>query len=349
MEKETYTTYFQFNELTNSTKCLVADCRSYLKGWNTSNLKRHLKMQHKSKYDALGLDNPRAENRSGAIVLKINVVREASIEMVTINGLPFSFLDCSGYRRICDSLYKALNMSINSHTIGEIVGKRSNDIKHMIKLKVKHKLVSVMLDIVKKYNRSILGIRIQFVENGIIETYTIAMHRLERRHTAKNLCDILNDTLLKFRIDPLQIISITTDNAKNMVNISTHMNEIAANADDCIILENIPDILADSEMDSVLCDEEYLKDLIAGAASTFAQDKPSIQYVNRVNCAVHTLQLAVNDVLHLASIQGEINAYRDVCKKLRATLLAAELSKTGSKVAVIDQETRWNSTFEMVC
>lgn len=145
-----------------------------------------------------------------------------------------------------------------------------------------------------------------------------------------------------FEIVSLQILSLTTHNARNMINISSHMNEIASNVDDCTILDDIPENSDETELDSVLCDESYLEDLVAGAASAFAQDRPTVHYVNKVNCAVHTLQLAVNGVLHSSSIQA-------VCKKLRSPLLSAELCKTGSKKAVLDNETRWNSTYEMAC
>lgn len=349
-----YTLYFKFDNETNFTKCSIPDCKSNLKGWNTSNLKRHLRLMHYSIFVKLfpEKDNGSVVSSAKGVLVKTNekVVEEGALEMVTINGLPFNVLNCSGFRRICDPLFKALCTSVHSDNVNALIAARAHQISNRIQCQVQGKLISVMMDFVKKYGRCILGISLQYFDHvkGNIQIFTISMHRMERRQTAENICEILSNILQKFKVDPLQVLSITTDNAKNMVNVSNYMNDIATAADDCFILDNSFTETENYDGDDFLCDEDYLESLIANAAQEFASKQPSVQYVNRVNCGVHTLQLAVKDVLHKPEIAAQINKYRNICKKLRNPLLSAELSKMPSKKALLDVETRWNSTFDMV-
>ncbi|KAL4092039.1 hypothetical protein QTP88_026613 [Uroleucon formosanum] len=67
-----------------------------------------------------------------------------------------------------------------------------------------------------------------------------------------------------------------------------------------------------------------------------------------VRCAVHTFQLSVNDTLKERSISDILSKARKVAKSLRAQTYAAWLKIEGLKHAILDIETRWNSTYNML-
>uniref|UniRef100_A0A2S2P9M9 Uncharacterized protein n=1 Tax=Schizaphis graminum TaxID=13262 RepID=A0A2S2P9M9_SCHGA len=62
-----------------------------------------------------------------------------------------------------------------------------------------------------------------------------------------------------------------------------------------------------------------------------------------VRCAVHTLQLRIHDGLKIASITNCISCTRQVVKKLRTPTYSSWLVRINLKLAMIDNETRWNS------
>ncbi|XP_022182378.1 uncharacterized protein LOC111042165 [Myzus persicae] len=64
--------------------------------------------------------------------------------------------------------------------------------------------------------------------------------------------------------------------------------------------------------------------------------------------AVHTFQLAIYDSMKDHSIQGILSKARKAVKILRTQTYAAWLKREGLKQAILDIETWWNSTFNML-
>jgi len=63
----------------------------------------------------------------------------------------------------------------------------SNTIISEITNDVKYKLISLKIDCVKRHNRSIIGVNIQYVKNGKVCLATLAMKEVREQHTADNL------------------------------------------------------------------------------------------------------------------------------------------------------------------
>lgn len=70
--------------------------------------------------------------------------------------------------------------------------------------------------------------------------------------------------------------------------------------------------------------------------------------VTHMRCGVHTLQLAIQDGLKQSRIKDVIGRARNVAVQLRIPKTHELLKKNYKLVAVLDQETRWGSTFQMV-
>ncbi|XP_022167062.1 zinc finger BED domain-containing protein 4-like, partial [Myzus persicae] len=144
----------------------------------------------------------------------------------------------------------------------------------------------------------------------------------------------------RYKISPAQIYSITCDNARNMVKMVDLFNENSENNDepvddtdeenisnlednDDVILQNIQDMIGTSDIE-------------VGPLTTC------------MRCAVHTFQLAICDSMKDRSIQGILSKARKAVKILRTQTYAAWLKREGLKQAILDIETRWNSTFNML-
>ncbi|XP_065315485.1 uncharacterized protein LOC135924356 [Gordionus sp. m RMFG-2023] len=93
------------------------------------------------------------------------------------------------------------------------------DFSENIKKEVYQKLISLKLDIATRYDRSILGINIQFINNGKIKLRTLCMKVIKERHTSEYLKKIILDVLKEYEIKIEQIYTITTDNAANMIKL----------------------------------------------------------------------------------------------------------------------------------
>lgn len=78
----------------------------------------------------------------------------------------------------------------------------------------------------------------------------------------------------------------------------------------------------------------------------------SLIFVNGINCAAHTVQLAIKDALRMIGDDNKnvIKLSRAVVKFIRKESTRNEVINRKIKTIfpVIDVETRWNSTFMMV-
>lgn len=92
-------------------------------------------------------------------------------------------------------------------------------------MEVDKRLVSVMVDIASKHYKSLLGVSIQYVLNNMIVVRSIGMVELHKSHTAKYILEKLLSCLNAHGINSHQIVSITSDNAANMILMTKLFNE----------------------------------------------------------------------------------------------------------------------------
>lgn len=83
--------------------------------------------------------------------------------------------------------------------------------------------MSLLVDIVTKRGRSILGVSIQFMVAGKVQTRSIGMIELRQSHTGVYLAELIIKRLNELGIDLKQIITITTDNGANVLKMVRDM------------------------------------------------------------------------------------------------------------------------------
>lgn len=135
-------------------------------------------------------------------------------------------------------------------------------IQKKISNEVKNRGISLLIDIVTKRGRSLLGVRIQHRVDGTLYTRSIGMINLEERHTGIYLAKLIVKRLEELGIDIMQIITITTDNGANVLktvrDVESHLNKIITERQPMHEHETDDDEAIEREIEAVLnAREEY--------------------------------------------------------------------------------------------
>lgn len=362
-------------------KCLVSsDCTRPLNGRKQSNLLEHLK-KHRSFYK----EHYGAEERSkNGTVERLEFIQHC-VELVTVNSEPFALLGKSGFLKMnrdklqrledqgqCTDLYAPEFPAVKKH-----LHYLAEEIIKEIKLEVRDKFVSLMIDGASKHGRSILGVYIQFSHEFKINTRLIGMIPMSVSHTGANLAAVVHDCLKKVGVSLSRVVAINTDNASNMLSMIKHLNDICnrpSEGEDKTTSETdfehqpfIPS--AEKDYDVLLSDfiaQKEMEELCSNSSSEDEKDQtsldslleeieniigPQTSQIQSVRCAAHTFHLSVTDTLDIDDFKVIILICREVTKQLRKNSNIIELQDKGIpfKMPRNDVETRWNSIYAMVC
>lgn len=211
-------------------KCIISDgCMKPLSEKKMCNLVAHAKT-HKDFYQ---------KNVESQDVEIFNLPKERlkyiqyCSELVTVNGEPFTLLNKSGFLKLNARKVQILTDGGYGHglaapkcaAVHDHIKYISTEIINRINLDVKDKFVSLMVDAATKYQRSILGLSLQFMNEGSIAIRSVGMINITAAHTAKHMADVILERLKLLDIKTTQIIAITTDNAPNMSAMIERINE----------------------------------------------------------------------------------------------------------------------------
>lgn len=234
-------TYFRRTDEEKSTyKCEIENCNKSLSGKNRSNLVMHVRRRHKTFFDK-NFGQIRNEDSDGVSlrIKRLNYI-QTCVELVAVNGLPFTILNESGVKKMLQADYELLKhgkfgaglgpphyRAIKSH-----IKKLSCAVANKIKAETCNVSVSIMADSATRHHRSILGVSIQYMYCGQLKIRTIGMMNMTVAQTAENLMKAIIDRLEFYGIQTNQILSITTDNASNMSAMVNRINDYCANGDE---------------------------------------------------------------------------------------------------------------------
>lgn len=349
-----------------------------------SNLASHLKTTHHTVY----VTEIKKQIEYPLTKLKIERLKllQNCVEMTTVNKQPFADLLKSGFQKIIAHQLEefekngiALDLkSRNLTPVKEHIRHITSKIRAMIQDEMKNMMISITADVATKNNRSIFGLHAQYILNGKLIHRCLGMIGMHDRHTGKYMSDLLRDCLGRYEAGFDNIVSATTDNASNMRAMVLCMNEHPEDeAEECSgpnqRAGQIPDtnIVDDIAIDIEIADfvdngSDELQALLDNLTPeedewTLANYDDNwlehIQHnhhflINGVNCAAHTLQLAVRDAI--AQITSEPKNVIKLCKmfakftRLQKTIY--ELKKKGirNRYPPLDVCTRWSSTYLMV-
>lgn len=219
--------------------------------------------------------------------------------------------------------------------------------------------------------------------NCELKVRSIGMIQLLQSHTGKYIAEVIIKRLKEYGINLKQIITNTTDNGANVLkmirDIHEHLqteidraqksttneqiehieNDTASEDADALIeqLLNNENEIADDEAYQRLFEEvEFNQDnstLLNVMYDEIASFGVDIWDITGINCAEHTLQLAIKDAISKLSreIKNVIKLCRRVCAflRLQSTSNALDAINTEHTVPRTENETRWGSMYLMVC
>lgn len=310
-------------------KCIY--CGKLLKSSLPYNLKRHIIINHKNVAKKIGLmenNSKYMDTQEITISFSKNQFFKGCIQLLTENFLPFEIFNADGFKNVCECFMKPLNLHVNAENMHSKLDLVSLNIKNSIIHELKNKLFCLKIDIATRFNRSLLGINAQFIKNGNIKIRTLSMTEIYASDSENVSCMVL-ETLKQYDVDLSQIISVTCDNGANMIKATKLLEESLTEEQLDKVIEN----LDKNQLDDVLNDKTLYSDGFS---------------IVCVRCAVHTMQLAINDLLKKSNIKEKIDFFRNIAKKMRTASNRLQLTTAKLKIPKIDVVTRWGSTFEML-
>lgn len=357
-------------------------CDTQINGSKEWNLAQHLRKCHLEIYEEL------VGQRDTPEVMRLKFMQNC-VEIVSVNGRPSSSLLDSGFQRIVKSKLDELRtagcpVNISHPNLMEVkshLEKTAQQIQYEITKETQNKPLSLMVDIVTRQRRSICGFSVQYNLNGELKIRSVGMVELLKSHTGKYIAEVIIARLKDFGIKLKQIVTITTDNGSNVLKMVRDVNDhlqIEINRANQIVSDdrpesNEPEIVnqdTDSLIERLLSNEREITEyafqqlfqevdfnqdystILSVMTAEFSSYEPAIWDITGVNCAAHTLQLAIKDALSKLTItyQNVIGLCRCVCKFLRLKSTSVTLDAVGMEHIIprLETDTRWGSMYLMV-
>ncbi|KAE9521652.1 hypothetical protein AGLY_017948 [Aphis glycines] len=270
----------------------------------------------------------------------------ACVELVTVNGRPYSMLDDSGFQNIINPILCGIQNSgvLNTNSIKKYVHLEAQLLINQISEDIAFKLVSLKVDAVTRCNRAFLGINVQYIVNGCIKLRTIGLVELTESHTGVYLKDIILKVIKKFNIQPQQIYTITSDNGANMLKAVSLIEKDTLQ----IPADELDDEIDDNIIENVTGPENRLE------TSSDDSDIDDISFIhifsNSFDPDSTSQILNENQIFDLKdnTIQKLLNKVRALVRKLRNQNYVYLIEKEKLKTPILDCLTRWNSTYDML-
>lgn len=355
--------YFRLKLTTQLVHCKVRDCNQTFRQWKSYNLKRHLRSKHYSKFVKIypqQVDQMK-QLKIDALILDLNAV-----ELVTVNGQPFSLLNSSAVKGFCHEKLaqlkgKGINMNLCRQRIAMKVDSISKEIIKMLSDEMRDQLICLLLDTCTKDILSVLGINAQFMIEDEIKTRSLGVIELTDRHNAINIATLVKDYIEKtFGLSMSQVKAVVTDNAPVMLLTKKLLNKLALGLsisetdledDDVVGMgEDSADVEDEIEMLNILNNNDEYTDLVRSVASEYVRYYGCLLACNPISCAIHTDQLAIKDTLTVCDINPIVKKVNEMCKLLRNQVVQIKLKQEGIKLIKppLNNTTRWNSQYLMV-
>lgn len=339
--------------------CII--CKQDINCTSETNIVPHLKNKHKNEFK-LHVDIESCTEEPSVTRLKL---LQSCVELVTINGKKFSTLSCSGFLHSHENTLNKLNLAgyalklkdPHLNEVKEHLKKTAKRMREKIKEEVRGKMLSLMIDGATRNGRSLLGFSVQYAEDCTVKVVTLGVKELIQEYTSEYLCAVIKKTLEQYGINLHLIITVTSDNASNMLattrelenelnpaipedienengsDVASEISEIVDDqsqddeaTDDESVDDRIRNIInndemADEEALNAILDESSIYDslLFSVVGDLRSQTGNQVLLIDQIRCAAHTVQLAINDSLKnlQESTLNVVNLCRKVAKFMR--------------------------------
>jgi hypothetical protein len=264
---------------------------------------------------------------------------QSLVDMVVQEGIAIRFFSSAACKKNMGEMARRLHVSLDREKVVQYVLDAANRLKTDIKKDLQKKFVYLKFDCATRIRTNYLGVNVRYVDSSNNPvTKTLVVTDTKSKHTSTELKNILTKVLDDFGIPLTQVLCCVTDNASNMVKLVKNFNEDLASAEETNY---------ENEDCSSSSDEDERSEESENALDSSVQLSLPVT-ISHVRCAMHTLQLAVLDGLKNHHAAGLISKIRSVATEARTPKVNEYMRREVKLSAVLDQDTRWGSTFMMV-
>lgn len=201
-----------------------------------------------------------------------------------------------------------------------------------------------------KFINTISGLNAQLYSDGAVRVVCLQCREVNEQHFSKNIQKWITDGQNEFNIVDTQIMALSIDSASNMKravdDFITNLTEDEEPSDDDGRDDEQntfdSDPTKEIDIDEALIAPEDTKD---ESEMPFEKHDTAV----RMLCVVHQLQLAINAFLWKDQRNAKlIVIVQKLAAKLRNQSVRIIIDAAKLKQAILDQKTRWNSTFLMI-
>lgn len=162
--------------------------------------------------------------------LSYNDVEKSCIEMVTVNGLPFSIVEESGFRKMLDPLLKACGRSrdqcgITKQKLQKLVKRKAEELRYRIVEEIENKLLSLQISCAALVDRNFLHFSVHFRYEGDAYAVTLALVEVNKEYTADELQKVILKVLSEYNLKMEQIYYISVVSNHNVLKMTNSASE----------------------------------------------------------------------------------------------------------------------------
>lgn len=315
-----------------------------------SNLKRHLQRKHldiyksveeKDKFqdpcnstskNAHQIQKPLTKyfmNEKVTISMTAEKFKKHIIELVVMNTVPLTLFSSPAFCGLNGEMAEKLGISLDRHEIRNMILTEAEKQKNILKKVLHAKFIFLKMDACTRHRVNYLAVNAQYIDDEKkLAICTLAVRDSQAQHSSDAIRRLIDNILKEFEIRKEQILSIVTDNATNMTKAIGRLNEDETEDD------------REDELSETVSSEENVNKAV--------KDFVGCTDILHMRCATHTLQLAIRDGLKEKHIVNVIARLRNIAVAARRPKMDTILRRRAGKVALIDQATRWGSTYEMI-
>ena len=269
---------------------------------------------------------------------------DAIVKMVVREGVALRFFSSESYKLGHGELAQKVGVSLNRDAVTGYVISAAETMKDRLREEVKGKFLFIKLDCATRLRTNYLGVTVRFINRSTVpSTKTLALVDTRAQHTSKDLKAMLLKILDEFKIEINQVICIVTDNASNNIRMVKDLNiDISASSSShtssAMSLSDDDETESDTDTSPAAQDSDRFEDNV----------RASLPATSHIRCGMHTFQLAILEGLKNTHAASLLFRCRAVAKECLTPKIHKHIKKELKISAVLDQDTRWGSTFVML-
>ena len=317
----------------------------------TFNLNRHIKRSHHEVYktieENLRLKRAAKASTSGSAEkitkflekkqITISITKEKFerhlVQLVVGNGVAMKLVSSTAIEGLLGEMARILGVQLGN--VRDIVLHKTEEMKSKLRSELEGKFIFLKMDACTRHRVNYFAINAQFVgSEGQIQIATLAVRDTQNNHSSDFIRNLVEDVLNDFGICKQQILAVVSDNAANMISTVKKLRE------ERVFHSYDYEDEDDNQFDDILSLEEIVN-------VTFTHHH-GYRGMSHMRCAMHTLQLAIRDGLKLEQAASLLSKIRHSVAVARTPIVDRTLRHNVGKGAILDQTTRWGSTYLML-